>query len=94
MPVVARLGDMSTGHGTFPPRASTSASPDVRVNGIGVLRQTDTYALHCTGPVCHVGTVSVGSATVRANGLPIARIADPISCGDAIAMGSPNVRAG
>lgn len=37
MPGIVRLGDMSTGHGCFPPQASVEASPDVFVDGLPVV---------------------------------------------------------
>jgi uncharacterized Zn-binding protein involved in type VI secretion len=47
MPAVVRLGDMSTGHSCFPPRPNTEASPNVFVNGKGVHRVGDAWAIHC-----------------------------------------------
>ena len=46
MPPVTRLGDNCTGHGSFPPRPSSGASPDVFVNGIAVHREGDSWAPH------------------------------------------------
>jgi uncharacterized Zn-binding protein involved in type VI secretion len=40
MPAVSRLGDNCTGHGCWPPRPSTGASPNVRVNGIAAQAHT------------------------------------------------------
>ena len=95
MPAVTRLGDLCTGHGAFPPRPSTSASPNVFVNGIAVHRKGDSWAAHCDpAPSCHASELADGSATVFANGLPIGRIGDPVACGSNVAQGSPNVFAG
>ena len=52
MPGVSRLGDVCTGHGCFPSRPSTGASPNVFVNGIPVHRQGDSWAPHCC-VTCH-----------------------------------------
>lgn len=94
MPALSFIGAISTGHGAFPPRAASGGSPNVLVNGVGVLRVGDPYPSHCAGPSCHPGVVSAGSGTVLVNGLPAARIGDAIDCGDAVAQGSPNVFAG
>ena len=51
MPAVSRLGDHCTGHGPWPPRPSTGASPDVFVNGIAVHRKGDSWAVHCSGTI-------------------------------------------
>lgn len=95
MPAVTRLGDLGTGHGAFPPRTSTSGSPNVFVNGIAVHRQGDSWAVHCDPTLaCHGGTLAAGSATVFVNGLPIGRVDDPVDCGSLVASGSGNVFAG
>lgn len=91
MPAVTRLGDNCTGHGCFPPRPSTSASPNVFVNNIKVHRQGDSWDTHCCGPSCHSSNLAAGSSTVYVNGKQIGRIGDPVSCGSAVAVGSGNV---
>ena len=89
---VTRLGDMCTGHPGFPPRASTSASGDVFVNGIAVHRQGDSWAVHCNStPVCHASILSGGSGSVFVNGKQIGRIGDPVACGSSVATGSGDV---
>ncbi len=96
MPAVSRLGDNCTGHGCWPPRPSTGASPDVFVNGIAVHRQGDAWAAHTcpTIPQTHASVLAAGSATVFANGKQLARIGDPVACGSSVAQGSPTVFAG
>ncbi len=94
MPFITRLGDTCTGHGSFPPRASIEASTDVIVNGKGAVREGDAWAVHCSGKSCHGGSVSAGSSSVFVNGIPVARIGDPLDCGSSVATGSGNVSAG
>lgn len=95
MPAVTRLGDSCTGHGAFPPRPSTSASPNVNVNGIPVHRQGDSWAVHCNPtPSCHGSALAAGSGTVNVNGKGIGRVGDPVACGSSVAAGSGNVFAG
>lgn len=96
MPAVSRLGDNCTGHGCWPPRPSTGASPDVFVNGIAAHRQGDAWAAHtCPAiPETHASVLAAGSATVFANGKQLARIGDPVACGSNVAAGSANVFAG
>lgn len=92
MPPVTRLGDLCTGHGCFPPRASISASPNVFVNGIPVIRVGDTYAPHgCSKCKPHPGNLTSGSSSVFVNGIPVGRIGDSISCGSFVKDGSPDV---
>ena len=90
MPAVTRKGDLCTGHGAYPPRPSTGASPNVYVNGIPVHRVGDSWAVHCA-PICHGGSLAIGSPTVFVNGRAIGRIGDPVDCGSSVAQGSTNV---
>lgn len=96
MPAVSRLGDQCTGHGCWPPRPSTGASPNVFINGIAAHRQGDAWAAHTcpTIPETHDSVLAAGSATVFVNGKQLARIGDPVACGSSVAQGSPNVFAG
>lgn len=96
MAAISRIGDMSTGHGSFPPTAATAGSTDVFANGIGVVRVGDPYAPHGSPSpsVPHSRTLSAGSGSVFANGIAIGRIGDSISCGDASAAGSADVMSG
>jgi uncharacterized Zn-binding protein involved in type VI secretion len=96
MPAVTRKGDACTGHGCWPPRPSTGASPDVFVNGIAAHRQGDGWAAHTcpTIPQTHASALAMGSASVFANGKPLGRIGDPVACGSAVAAGSATVFAG
>lgn len=82
---------LCSGHGGWPPRVNTSRSDDVFINGFKALRKDDTFALHCNGPSCHTGFVSVGSSSVFINGKAAARNGDAISCGSVVANGSTNV---
>lgn len=94
MPAVSRRGDTCTGHGCFPPRASTAGSGSVFVNGTPAHRAGDGWASHTCGDSRHTSQLAAGSATVFANGLQLARIGDPVACGSAVAVGSDNVFAG
>lgn len=87
---VTRLGDLSTGHYPFGPRPNDEASSNVFVNGKGVVRVGDHWAVHGT----HDGVQATGSSSVFVNGKAVARIGDAISCGDFVAEGSSNVFAG
>lgn len=94
MPAISRLGDLDSGHGCYPPRATVQSSNDVFANGIGVYRQSDGIDTHCCGSSCHSSNCAAGSSTVYVNGLQCARISDPIACGSAMAQGSSDVFAG
>lgn len=93
---VTRLGDSCTGHGSFPPRPSSSGSPNVFVNGIPAHRQGDAWSPHGSPSPSppHGGSLAAGSSTVYCNGVQLGRIGDPVDCGSAVAQGSPNVFAG
>lgn len=90
-----RLGDLDTGHDACPPTALASASPNVLVNGKGAGRVGDAYLPHsCPVHGSHTGTIASGSSSVFINGQPAGRIGDSVSCGGAVAQGSPNVIVG
>lgn len=92
MASVTRLGDMCTGHGSFPPRPCTSASSNVFINGKGAHREGDSWDTHCdSSPSCHDGVLSKGSSGVFVNGRQLGTVGDPISCGSVVAEGSTNV---
>lgn len=93
---VHRLGDMTAGHGCWPPTQATSASTDVFVNGRGVVRQGDPILPHTcpsTPPQTHGGTF-IGGGTVFVNGKAVQTIGSPVSCGDTAAGGSGDVFVG
>ncbi|MQX37877.1 PAAR domain-containing protein [Roseospira navarrensis] len=96
MPAVTRLGDVCTGHGCWPPRPSSEASPNVYANGIAVHREGDAWAAHtCPAiPETHASALASGSPTVFANSRELGRIGDPVACGSSVAEGSPDVFAG
>lgn len=97
MPAVCRgdLVDADVIHCSIPRRLDRS--PNVRVNGIGISRQTDKNNSHLLpGSPCpsHQAPIAVGSPTVRVNGLGCGRIGDVITGCTSVATGSPNVFAG
>lgn len=97
MPAAVRIGDMSTGHGCFPP-TPMAESPVTKtfINGVipGVVAPTSTHVTHSCGSVVHrqgpERSHSSGSSNTFIEGFPATRIGDNISCGDAVAQGSPN----
>ncbi|MEH6578925.1 MAG: type VI secretion system PAAR protein [Amphritea sp.] len=92
MPKAARLGDIASGHGCFPPTPITSGSGDVLINGIPAARVGDSVAPHgCKDCPPHGRNIAAGSATVFINGKPAARLGDAISCGGSVNAGSGNV---
>jgi uncharacterized Zn-binding protein involved in type VI secretion len=99
MPAVSRKGDsLSTGHAcTGSTTLNTPGQSTVFANKILVARVTDPTVSHPFPPVpaCgpHVANVNVGSATVFAVGLAMARIGDSADAG-AMTSGSGTVFAG
>ena len=93
MPLNAvRLGDICTGHGSWPPRPNVGASTNVFINNLGAHRVGDPWDTHCNPvPSCHSSTQTSGSPNVYVNGKKLARIGDSIGCGSGNAEGSPNV---
>ena len=88
---LARHRDLCCGHSCFPPRPSLTASSTVFCNGRGVHRVGDEWNIHRCGKASHGGTTLSGSPSVTADGKPVARISDAVSCGTAIMTGSATV---
>ena len=62
------LGDLSQGHGCFPPTPAIQGSGGVFVNGIPVVRAGDLYADHTCDKTTHSGRVGVQGTKTFANG--------------------------
>jgi len=93
MPPVTRVGDISTGHGSFPPNPNATGSSDTFANSIAITRVGDAMVPHGSpSPSPPHGAVSAtGSPNTFVNGSPATRIGDVISCGEAHATGSSDV---
>lgn len=94
MSAMAYKGCKDTGHGCFPPRASTEGSSTVFVNGIPIHCVGDKWAVHTCGDNAHDGELSSGSSSVYIEGDATGRIGDNVSCGSVVAEGSSDVFAG
>lgn len=85
MKPVGWLGQKADRHDhCYPTHATIEASPDVLAEGIKVVRVGDAVAPHggsCSKhPTPHGAKVQKGSASVFANGKPLAREGDPVKC--------------
>lgn len=96
MPAAARLGDICTGHGCWPPRENDQASGDVFVNDRGWHRKGDSWKPHTCPPIpeTHASVLASGSGTVFVNGKEAGRVGDQVACGSLVASGSSDVFAG
>ena len=104
MPAVARgagTDTVDTDHGTgrrcrsATVQTTDGCSPDVFVNGIGVVREGDPIIAH-PQPGCgdHAPGLGSFSATVKVNGLGLGRVGDEYPGGHIINSGSEDVNAG
>lgn len=101
MPAVARgatADSVKTNHGCVASTTTEGKSSNVFVNGIGIHRKSDLNTSHIypVGNSCpsHQTAISVGSSTVFANALGVARIGDSYTGGEEVSSGSSNVFAG
>ena len=88
MPAAARLTDPDSSNGSIVGGTIDS----VLINGspAAVVTSIDSSHAPYTGP--HgAATIVAGSDTVFVEGLPLARVGDPLSCGHSISVGSPDV---
>ena len=91
---VALIGSKTKGKDDSNPSMIINGSSDVYVNGVAIAFEGSKIVPHKRGKSFHDGVVSKGSSSVFVNGKPVARVNDPISCGDEIADGSKNVECG
>lgn len=68
---VTRIGDLSAGHGCFPPTPVVTGSPNVFANSIQIARVGDIHGTHSCSSTVHAGgarAIIVGSPDVFVNG--------------------------
>ena len=95
MPAAARIADIGSGHGCFPPTPIIGGAGDVSINGRPAARKGDSLVPHgCGNCPPHGRSISGGSSTVSINGKPAARVSDGIGCGGTISSGSGDTRIG
>ena len=95
MPLATRITDVCTGHGWYPPRPSSSGSPNIITNNLNQMRLTDSYQPHgCCCCTPHGGMLIQGSSTVIGNNLPLGRQGDAVDCGSFANAHSSNVMIG
>lgn len=98
MAAASRIGDLSAGHGCFPPTAcSTPSASKTFINGILAQKQGSQFVTHVCGDTVHPSSsrnTSSGSSSVYIENSPAIRIGDSIACGDTVGQGSPNVQIG
>ena len=98
MAAASRKGDLSAGHGCFPPTACTDAiASKTFINGILAQKQGSKFASHRCGKTTHPSSARAttsGSSKVIIEGSPAIRIGDSIACGDTVGQGSTNVQIG
>ena len=96
MPAVARIGDLSTGHGCFPPSPmKTTLVKKTYINGKlpGVVDPECQFESHTCVLITHSQAERYptnGTSKTKIEGYYIARIADDLACGDVIGQGSFN----
>jgi uncharacterized Zn-binding protein involved in type VI secretion len=96
MPAIVRVGDNSTGDPCgASPRPLKVGSTKFKVNGKAVGLVGDAWELHaCPGSPPHSANISSGSSKFFVEGKPVGLVGSSISCGSAIAKGSPNFNVG
>lgn len=91
----ARLGDLGSPHGSYPPTPILGGSPDVFINGRPAARQGDPLVAHAAPKrPPHPRQIAEGASSVLINGRPAARVSDAIDCGGKLSSGSTTVLIG
>ena len=73
-------GDQSIGHAGFSPSPITATTANVLVLGVLPDVVGDLIGPHILGTSVHVGTIQLGSTTVLAGGVGMARLMDKGDC--------------
>ena len=86
MTAIVLLGDLSTGHGCFPPTPLVATQVQtVKIAGRSPAVVGDSYAAHTCSGDTHQQNQRIligGSSTFFIEGKRVCRTGDPISCGD------------
>lgn len=94
MPALSFNNCMTTGHQAWPPTEVLASQGKVFTGGIAVVIAGDKIVPHTEikKPYeTHGGSVEPRTSKVFVTGKKAGAMADPISCGDTIAQGSPKV---
>lgn len=81
----ARVTDMCSGHGCWPPRPAIGNCPRVFLEGLPAHRQGDSWAAHCCKS-CHSSALCMGSPRVYTCGQQQGRQLDPVCCGSVVSF--------
>ena len=85
---MSRLGDLTTGHGCYPPVVGVTASTNVKINGRFAHKVGDTFSPHACGTSVHSDVASIGSSKVIINGSGAMRLGDSLAPGGRMAAAS------
>ena len=95
---IARVGDMTSGHGPYPPNflGGPGHSTTVTVEGKAAALVGGGTITQCVAPNNEPkdGKIQEGSPTVTADGKAVARIGDSLTCGCIIVGGGNTVGGG
>ena len=90
MSAIARLGDVASGHHSFPKTNTIQGSPTCDVNGLPAHCVSHDIAPHSSpspSPI-HSRNLGSGSSTCDVDGLPLGSIGSSVDCGGLIMTGS------
>ena len=87
MPLVAVVGDKTSGHASSP---ILNGQSGYTINGKDIAVVGSTVQTHRQGSATHSPVISSGSSRYTIRGIPIARVGDAVSCGLAVASGQSN----
>lgn len=89
----ARVTDLGTGHGCWPPNPIIEGASTVFINSKPAALLGSKLATHCCLFSCHDGFITGNcSPNVLVEGKPLARVTSEVSCGEFIMTGSSNVK--
>lgn len=81
---MSRIGDITTGHGCWPPSVGITASPNVIIDGLNAHTVGDEFTPHTCGKDVHSDKAVKGATKVFINGKPAFRLGDMLQPGGAL----------
>ena len=83
--IIATHVSVSQGHGGFPPTPSAGGDSFMTIDGHPMILVGQEFLPHTSGKNTHTPVVTGGSAILTEEGIAVAMVGSPLSCGDQIA---------
>ncbi|MCG6387506.1 PAAR domain-containing protein [Vibrio fluvialis] len=87
MPAVCNVGSVDSGHGGFSAGTVVTGDALFTVNAIPISKSNDISVIHIKPDNPPHAGVLIGSSLLTVNGVSVALVGDPLSCGAVVVSG-------